>query len=160
MVYLSDCLNLSSIGQEFATDAEQLKIALQKNCWDERDGFFYSVDLNLRPVADQLDHTPDVLRRPGGDSGALDAKPVHVVVGEGDAAVGPVPPFAPLTVNLDQAADTRTARHGAGLAGFLDPDPIGVDGDGLVGAEVGGLLRDLEAVEHGPGAGAAAVDLE
>src|SRR6202020_225055 len=25
---------------------------IQKNCWDERDGFFYSVDLNLRPYSD------------------------------------------------------------------------------------------------------------
>jgi len=57
MVYLADCLNQTSVGKEFAEDAENLKAAIQKNCWDERDGFFYSVDLNLRPVADRPDHT-------------------------------------------------------------------------------------------------------
>ena len=30
--------------------AEQLKGAMQAECWDERDGFFYSADLNLRPI--------------------------------------------------------------------------------------------------------------
>ena len=55
MVYLSNCLNLSDVGKEFETDAENLKLAIQKNCWDERDGFFYSVDLNLKPVTLQPD---------------------------------------------------------------------------------------------------------
>lgn len=27
--------------------------AVQKNCWDEKDGFYYSVDLNLRPITNQ-----------------------------------------------------------------------------------------------------------
>lgn len=57
MVYLADQLNLSNGGKEFAADAENLKSAIQKNCWDERDGFFYSVDLNLRPVANTEDNT-------------------------------------------------------------------------------------------------------
>lgn len=57
MVYLADQLNLSNVGKEFAADAENLKAAIQKNCWDERDGFFYSVDLNLRPVANVADNT-------------------------------------------------------------------------------------------------------
>jgi len=57
MVYLAGCLNLAEVGQEFAQDAEQLKTAIQKNCWDERDGFYYSVDLNLRPVTNEPDHT-------------------------------------------------------------------------------------------------------
>ena len=57
MVYLAECLNLSSIGKEFAEDAEKLRSAIQEHCWDERDGFFYSVDLNLRPLADRPDHT-------------------------------------------------------------------------------------------------------
>ena len=55
MVYLSDQLNLSAIGKEYTSDAKELKAAIQKNCWDERDGFFYSVDLNLRPVTNKLD---------------------------------------------------------------------------------------------------------
>lgn len=57
MVYLSDCLNLKEIGKEYAKDAEQLKASVQENCWDERDGFYYSVDLNLRPVVNQQDST-------------------------------------------------------------------------------------------------------
>lgn len=57
MVYLSDCLNLKEIGKEYAKDAEQLKASVQEHCWDERDGFYYSVDLNLRPVVNQQDST-------------------------------------------------------------------------------------------------------
>ncbi|APA01018.1 MGH1-like glycoside hydrolase domain-containing protein [Flavobacterium commune] len=57
MVYLANQLNLSNVAKEFALDAENLKTALQNNCWDERDGFFYSVDLNLRPVANVEDKT-------------------------------------------------------------------------------------------------------
>jgi len=55
MVYLAECLNISEVSKEFANDAEQLKAAIQKNCWDERDGFYYSVDLNLKPVTNELD---------------------------------------------------------------------------------------------------------
>lgn len=57
MVYLSNCLNLIDVGKEFAADAENLKQAVQTNCWDERDGFFYSVDLNLRPITNEADNT-------------------------------------------------------------------------------------------------------
>ena len=56
-VYLADQLNQSAIGKEFASDAKELKAAIQKHCWDERDGFFYSVDLNLRPVTNEPDNT-------------------------------------------------------------------------------------------------------
>lgn len=57
MVYMAERLNLKAIGDEFANDAEELKSALQEHCWDERDGFFYSVDLNLRPVENVKDST-------------------------------------------------------------------------------------------------------
>lgn len=57
MVYLAKCLNLDAVGKEFTDDAVRLKTALQEHCWDERDGFYYSVDLNLRPLTDQPDHT-------------------------------------------------------------------------------------------------------
>lgn len=57
MVYLAEQLNQSAIGAEFANDAKELKAAIQKNCWDERDGFFYSVDLNLTPVDNHTDNT-------------------------------------------------------------------------------------------------------
>lgn len=49
MVYLCNCLQLDEIAAEFRKDADDLKQAVQKYCWDERDGFYYSVDLNLRP---------------------------------------------------------------------------------------------------------------
>lgn len=36
--------------REYRNKAEALKEAIQRECWDERDGFFYSADLNLKPV--------------------------------------------------------------------------------------------------------------
>lgn len=53
MVYLANCLNLKAIGDEYEEMAENLKTSIQKNCWDERDGFFYSVDINLLPVTSE-----------------------------------------------------------------------------------------------------------
>lgn len=49
MAYLSDRLNLGEIGIHYRREAEELKQNIQKHSWDERDGFFYSVDLNLLP---------------------------------------------------------------------------------------------------------------
>lgn len=51
LVYLCDCLNMHEIAVEYQKDADELKASIQKYCWDERDGFFYSVDLNLLPYA-------------------------------------------------------------------------------------------------------------
>jgi len=53
MVYLANCLNLKDIAAEYDKDAEDLKSAIRKNCWDEKDGFYYSVDLNLRPITEE-----------------------------------------------------------------------------------------------------------
>jgi len=50
MAYLAGRLQLDEIKVDYERDANNLKEAIQKNCWDERDGFFYSVDLNLRPI--------------------------------------------------------------------------------------------------------------
>ena len=50
MSYLAECLNLPDISKEFTEKAELLKSAVQEHCWDRRDGFYYSVDLNLLPV--------------------------------------------------------------------------------------------------------------
>lgn len=47
--YLCDRLNQTEIGDLYRRDAAELKAAIQKHCWDERDGTFYSVDLNLLP---------------------------------------------------------------------------------------------------------------
>jgi len=57
MVYLASQLHIPEVGKEFEQDAADLKNAIQKNCWDERDGFFYSVDINLRPVKENPDST-------------------------------------------------------------------------------------------------------
>ena len=57
MVYLAEQLNISNVGKEFAGDAAALKEAIREHCWDERDGFYYSVDLNLRPLTNREDHT-------------------------------------------------------------------------------------------------------
>jgi putative isomerase len=52
MVYLSDRLKLKNLKAEYEQDAAELKAAVQKNCWDEKDGYYYSVDLNLRAVSE------------------------------------------------------------------------------------------------------------
>ena len=48
--YLCRCLELGEIAAHYQKDAGDLREAIQEHCWDERDGFFYSVDLNLLPV--------------------------------------------------------------------------------------------------------------
>lgn len=54
MAYLARSLKLEkAVGEGYDQQAEALKAAIQKNCWDERDGYFYSVDLNLRPVTNE-----------------------------------------------------------------------------------------------------------
>ena len=50
MNYLAQCLNMPEIGQKFLDEAETLKGNVQEHCWDPRDGFYYSVDLNLLPI--------------------------------------------------------------------------------------------------------------
>lgn len=50
MVYLTNQLKLNELAELYDKDAKELCNSIQKNCWDERDGFFYSVDLNLRAV--------------------------------------------------------------------------------------------------------------
>lgn len=49
LAYLCDRLNMGEIGAQYRRDAEELKARILEHCWDERDGFFYSVDLNLLP---------------------------------------------------------------------------------------------------------------
>jgi hypothetical protein len=54
VAYLAQSLHLApAIAQQYQQQADALKAAIQKNCWDERDGYFYSVDLNLRPITNQ-----------------------------------------------------------------------------------------------------------
>jgi putative isomerase len=49
MVYLADRLNMDEIGKTYDQYAGELLAAIREHCWDPRDGFYYSVDLNLRP---------------------------------------------------------------------------------------------------------------
>lgn len=55
MQYLAKCLDLPDLSNQFEQYAGELKTAVQKNCWDERDGFYYSVDLNLLPIKNEPD---------------------------------------------------------------------------------------------------------
>lgn len=48
--YLANCLNLPDIAEYFDKEADTLLEKIREHCWDPRDGFYYSVDLNLRPV--------------------------------------------------------------------------------------------------------------
>jgi len=48
--YLATCLNLTDIAKYYRQEADQLLENIREHCWDPRDGFYYSVDLNLRPV--------------------------------------------------------------------------------------------------------------
>ncbi|WP_286150748.1 trehalase family glycosidase [Bacteroides acidifaciens] len=48
--YLADCLHLSDVAVRYRRAMKLLKAAIQEHCWDPRDGFYYSVDLNLLPI--------------------------------------------------------------------------------------------------------------
>ena len=50
MVYLAGCLNEAEIGNSYQKMADDLLQSIREHCWDPKDGFYYSVDLNLRPV--------------------------------------------------------------------------------------------------------------
>ena len=47
---LARLLQLSDQAALYTKKATLLREAIQEHCWDERDGFFYSVDINLLPV--------------------------------------------------------------------------------------------------------------
>lgn len=48
MVYIYDLLKIES--DRYLKEAENLKNAIREHLWDERDGFYYSADINLMPV--------------------------------------------------------------------------------------------------------------
>ena len=50
MAYLARQLRMPDLENRFTREAEELKENIRKHCWDPRDGFYYSVDLNLLPV--------------------------------------------------------------------------------------------------------------
>ena len=47
---IADKLGEAEKNKIYFRKAETLKTAVQNECWDNRDGFFYSADINLRPV--------------------------------------------------------------------------------------------------------------
>lgn len=50
MTKLAQMLKRDDDRLEYERKAKALKQAIQEHCWDERDGFFYSVDINLNPI--------------------------------------------------------------------------------------------------------------
>ena len=52
MSYLAGCLGKEKEQKEYGRYADELGMAIRQHCWDEKDGMFYSVDLNLLPVTD------------------------------------------------------------------------------------------------------------
>jgi putative isomerase len=48
--YLAGCLNLPDIAERYSQEADKLLENVREHCWDPRDGFYYSVDLNLKPI--------------------------------------------------------------------------------------------------------------
>ena len=48
--YLADCLKMPDISTYYSKEADKLQGNIREHCWDPRDGFYYSVDLNLLPV--------------------------------------------------------------------------------------------------------------
>lgn len=47
---LGEMLGLDDKKSAYGQKAENLKQAIQEHCWDERDGIFYNVDINLLPI--------------------------------------------------------------------------------------------------------------
>lgn len=50
MEYLAGRLRMPDIAARYRHEADDLLAAVREHCWDPRDGFYYSVDLNLLPV--------------------------------------------------------------------------------------------------------------
>ena len=50
LVYVLESLGLNEVASNYRSDLTKLRGAIQEHMWDERDGFFYNVDLNLTPV--------------------------------------------------------------------------------------------------------------
>lgn len=79
LAYVLAQLDLHEVAGQYDADAQELARAVQQHCWDERDGFFYSVDLNLTPVhrglwalhAGQTRDWPCLIQRLGVWSGFL-----------------------------------------------------------------------------------------
>lgn len=53
MEYLAGRLGLADDAKRYASDAESLREAVREHCWDEKDGFYYSADINLLPITNE-----------------------------------------------------------------------------------------------------------
>ncbi|MCF6176257.1 MAG: hypothetical protein L3J71_10880 [Victivallaceae bacterium] len=62
IVYLLRTAKLNEVAENYEIEKNNLKKAIQEYCWDERDGFYYSVDLNLMPRDYQGQHHRGYLR--------------------------------------------------------------------------------------------------
>lgn len=76
MVYLSKMFGED--GEKYQSEASNLKQSIQTWLWDEKDGFYYSADLNLRPVdyheklhGNKPRHWPCLIQRIGVWSGFM-----------------------------------------------------------------------------------------
>ena len=54
MVYLAGCLNLPDISEYYSKEADELLEKIREHCWDQRDGFYYSVDLTYSPLRNRI----------------------------------------------------------------------------------------------------------
>jgi putative isomerase len=78
LAYLCRQANLGEVAAQYQEDADDLKAAILEYCWDERDGFFYSVDFNFvdqgpypKRHGGQLRDWPCLIQRIGVWSGFL-----------------------------------------------------------------------------------------
>ena len=56
MAYIADRLALADEAARYNDMATALKKAVQKHCWDEKDGMYYSVDINLLPYTGEPEY--------------------------------------------------------------------------------------------------------
>lgn len=49
MAFLAERMGMSAEAKRYEHDADQLCNALREHCWDQKDGMYYSVDINLLP---------------------------------------------------------------------------------------------------------------
>jgi len=50
MEYICKLFKRDDLAKRYFEEGEALKKSIREHCWDERDGFYYSVDLNLYPI--------------------------------------------------------------------------------------------------------------
>jgi len=55
--HIAEIFDLNDKKAKYLSLASKLKKAINDNCWDERDGFYYSVDINLLPITSNFLHS-------------------------------------------------------------------------------------------------------